>query len=58
MTANRLSWTLDSLIKLSGNFKRYVIDERPTIDREDKNYIYFLIAEVKVVYVGQANNGF
>ena len=58
MTAQRLSWTMDSLVRLTGKFRRYIIDEEPTIDSEDKNYIYFLIAEGKVVYVGQANNGF
>lgn len=39
------------------NYHRYMVDELPK-EKRNKNYIYFLIVEGQVIYVGQANQGF
>lgn len=64
MTVNELLFHLDlktqtPLEKFTNgiNHHRYIIDEYP-IENKSKNYIYFLICENEIVYVGQTRQGF
>lgn len=54
--ALRLKQPIENLC-CNNKIRDWIIDEN-VIDNENKNYIYFIIIEGKVAYVGQANQGF